>query len=223
MRKIGMIVAVEDEALRQKYGEGYDLKDGHGTTLYQTQKSQVYALQSGAGEIFAAAATQYLIDRYEVAAVLNYGVVGACSDAMKAGETCIVNRVVHHQYDLSAADGVPAGRYLEYPDQWLLVNEDLVNKAVEAFPYLRLAACASGDKFMGDPAEKLFLHEEFGADICDMEAAAILLTCDRNRVPCLMIKTVSDSVRGGAEEYWNEKDRTARACLDIVDRLIDEL
>lgn len=38
MKKIGLIVAVEDEALRQKYGEGYDLQDGHGTVLYQTRQ-----------------------------------------------------------------------------------------------------------------------------------------------------------------------------------------
>ena len=57
MRKIGLIVAVEEEAMRQKYGEGYDLNDGYGTVLYQTAKSQVYALYSGAGEIFAPTAT----------------------------------------------------------------------------------------------------------------------------------------------------------------------
>ena len=47
MRKIGLIVAVEEEAMRQKYGEGYDLNDGYCTVLYQTAKSQVYALYSG--------------------------------------------------------------------------------------------------------------------------------------------------------------------------------
>ena len=45
MRKVGMVVAVEGEALRQKYGEGYDLNDGRGTRLYQTQKTQLYAIQ----------------------------------------------------------------------------------------------------------------------------------------------------------------------------------
>ena len=33
MRKIGLIVAVEEAALLQKYGEGYDLNDGYGTEL----------------------------------------------------------------------------------------------------------------------------------------------------------------------------------------------
>lgn len=223
MKKIGLIVAVEDEALQQKYGEGYNLQDGHGTVLYQTRQCQVYALHSGAGEIFAASATQYLIDRYEVATVLNYGVVGACMEELRTGETCIVERVVYHQYDISAVDGVPLGRYLEYPEVWLPVNKELLSKASAACSGLRLVTCASGDKFMDDPAEKLRLYKEFGADICDMEAAAILLTCDLNRVPCLFIKTVSDGVRGGASEYWSEKDQTARTCLDIVAQIIDEL
>lgn len=223
MKKIGLIVAVEDEALRQKYGEGYDLQDGHRTVLYQTRQCQVYALHSGAGEIFAASATQYLIDRYGVAMVLNYGVVGACTEALRVGETCIVNRVVHYQYDISAADGVRPGRYLEYAEVWIPADKELLRKATAAHPNLRLATCASEDKFVADPAEKLRLGGEFDADICDMEAAAILLTCNRNQVPCLLIKTVSDGVRGGASEYWSEKDWTARSCLDIVGQIIDEL
>ena len=223
MKRIGMVVAVEEEALRRKYGEGYDLHDGHGTELYQTQMVQVYAIRSGAGEIFAAAATQYIIDRYNVDAVVNYGVVGSCTEEMEAGEPCIVEYVVHHEYDISAVDGVPVGRYLEYPSVRIPVNRELLEKAAGVCPGLKRVVCASGNKFMGDPADKLRLHEEFGADICDMEAAAILLTCDRNRVPCLMVKTVSDGVRGGASEYWAEKDRTARSCLDIVDRIIGEL
>lgn len=223
MRKIGLIVAVEGDALHQKYGDGYDLRDGYGTVLYQTSKTQVYALLSGAGEIFAAAATQYLIDRYEVAAVLNYGVVGGCREDLLANEPCIVDRVVHYQYDLSDVDGVPAGRYLEYPEPWIWTNEALRDAASKEFPNLRHVCCASGDKFMGAVEDKLWLSKEFGADICDMEAAAILLTCNRNRVPCLMIKTVADSVRGGAAEYWAEKGRTSSTCLDIVDKLIDEM
>ena len=153
MRKIGLIVAVEEEAMRQKYGEGYDLNDGYGTVLYQTAKSQVYALYSGAGEIFSAAATQYLIDRYEVAAVLNYGVVGGCREDLMADEPCLVDCVVHWQYDLSDVDGVPVGRYMEYPDRRLKTDERLMKMASRMFPNLRHVCCASGDKFMGKAEE----------------------------------------------------------------------
>ena len=33
-----------------------------------------------------------------------------------------------------------------------------------------------------------------------MEAAAIVMTCDRAGIPCLLIKAVSDGVTGGEEE-----------------------
>ena len=134
MRKVGMVVAVEGEALRQKYGEGYDLNDGRGTRLYQTQKTQLYAIQCGAGEIFAASATQYLIDRYEVCMVLNFGIVGACDSLLKVGDTCVVDRVVHYQYDLSDVDGVPAGRYLEYDRRRIPTSRELADKAVALVP-----------------------------------------------------------------------------------------
>lgn len=152
MRKVGLVVAVEDDALRQRFGEGHPTKDKMGVILYQTKNCQLYAVRCGAGEIYAAAATQYLIDKYKVAAVLNYGVVGGCTDALHPGEVCVVVKVVHYQYDLFAVDNVPAGRYLEYPDRLLPVSTAFTDLAS---PELHRVVCASGDKFVGDAAEKL--------------------------------------------------------------------
>ena len=56
-----------------------------------------------------------------------------------------------------------------------------------------------------------------------MEAAGILLTCNRNRVPCLMIKAVSDGIEGGAEEFKSEILRSSKLCLEITDRIIHSI
>lgn len=223
MKKYGLIVAVEEEALKQRLGDGYDLADDRGTVLYQTGRCQLYALRCGAGEIYAASATQFLIDRYGVEAIINYGVVGACSDEIGVGETCLVSGVAHYQYDLSAVDNVPVGRHPEYPERLLATDSGLLAKALDAVPELRCVICASGDMFVDSAEDKLWLHDEFGADICDMEAAGILLTCDSCRVPCLLIKTVSDGVSGGAEEYWQEKDGSASECLDAATLIFNAL
>ena len=37
------------------------------------------------------------------------------------------------------------------------------------------------------------LREEFGCDICEMELAALALVCERNHIPLLSVKVVSDS------------------------------
>ena len=83
--------------------------------------------------------------------------------------------------------------------------------------------CASADKFVGTEAKKRALHERWQADICEMEAAGIVLTCARRGVPCLLIKTVSDAITGGAEDFNRELDRSAGICLEIADRIIREL
>ena len=41
---------------------------------------KVYTILSGIGEILAAAATQHLIDKYNVTFIFNYGVVGSLVD-----------------------------------------------------------------------------------------------------------------------------------------------
>ena len=56
-----------------------------------------------------------------------------------------------------------------------------------------------------------------------MEAAGIVLICNRNNVPCLLIKSVSDSIEGGAEEFRNTVNEAAALCLNIADKIISEL
>ena len=56
-----------------------------------------------------------------------------------------------------------------------------------------------------------------------MESAGIVLTCNRNEIPCILIKIVSDSISGGYEEFLETKDTAAVMCLDILDRVIKQI
>ena len=53
-----------------------------------------------------------------------------------------------------------------------------------------------------------------------MELAAIALTCARCGVPCLSVKTVSDGVDGGAEEFRTGLKRTAEICLELTEKIM---
>ncbi|MBQ5326692.1 MAG: 5'-methylthioadenosine nucleosidase, partial [Oscillospiraceae bacterium] len=90
-------------------------------------------------------------------------------------------------------------------------------------PDLMPVICASADKFVAEPQQKINLNKQFGAHICEMEAAGIVLICNRNNVPCLLIKCVSDSIEGGADEFWSTVNEAAAMCLDIVNEIIKEL
>ena len=177
MRKIGILVAVEDEALEWKFGKGKRLDDLFKTTVYNTRGYTMYAVHSGAGEIFAAAATQRMIDCFSVDTVVNFGIAGACAEELKDGGLCIVRDVVHYQHDVSEVDQVETGRYSEFESVQIHADISLIEKASSALPDASIVVCASGDKFVAKPYEKLSLSKNFGAAICDMEAAGVLGNC----------------------------------------------
>lgn len=225
MKKIGMIVAVEMSAVLKRYGTAAEVELSHGFEIhsYQAENYMLYVVNAGVGEIAAAAATQELISRYGVELVVNFGVVGGLTEEMAQTKTCIIEKLVHYDFDLAEIDSVPVGQYPGYDSIYIPTTPELVDKAVELVPELKRVTCASADKFIGTTEKKRSLHERFGADICEMEAAGIVLTCNRNGVPVLSIKTVSDGISGGAEDFYAEVLNSSLICLDITDRIIKEL
>ncbi|MBQ5405040.1 MAG: 5'-methylthioadenosine/S-adenosylhomocysteine nucleosidase [Oscillospiraceae bacterium] len=225
MKRIGMLVAVEMGAVLSRYGKAMaeETRCGFRVFTYDMGEYLLYVIGSGAGEIAAAAACQLLIDRYEAELVVNFGVVGGLTAEMARTKTCVVEKVVHYDFDTSAYDGTVPGQYCEYPDVYLPATAELVRRAREIAPELKPVICASADKFVDGKEAKSALHERFGADICEMEAAAVVLTCNRSGVPCLLIKTVSDGLAGGAEEFGVALRHTSELCLAVADKIIREL
>lgn len=225
MKRIGFLVAVEIDALLARYGAPRErLREGGFEVLrYADETREIFAVNAGAGELAAAAATQLLISVFRVDLVLNYGVVGGLTEEMKLARCCVVERVVHYDFDASAWQGWEPGRYAAYPTPYIPATPALVKKAREIAPELRAVTCASADKFVGSAEQKRALHERWGADICEMEAAGIVLTCNRAGIPCLLIKTVSDGITGGAAEFQREMDRSAALALELADKILREL
>ena len=225
MKKIGMLVAVEMDAVLRRYGTAKRVENRHGFEIhvYDMGQYELYVMRSGAGEIAAAAATQMLIDRYEVELVVNFGVVGGLTEEMGQTKTCLVERVVHYDFDTSAYDNTLPGQYFQYPDIYLLPTPSLVARAAAVCPELKRVTCASGDKFVAGEEAKSALHQRWDADICEMEAAAVVLTCDRSGIPCLLIKTVSDGLTQGGEDFGTALAHTSALCLEVADRIIREL
>ena len=225
MKKIGLLVAVEMDAVLERYGAPAEKTRCGGFELfrYDNEAYSILAVHAGAGEIAAAAAAELLIAVCGVDLVVNFGVVGGLTPEMALARTVVVERVVHYDFDTSEVDWAEPGRYLDYPTPYLPATPELVERALAIAPELKKVTCASADKFVGRAEAKRALHERWGADICEMESAAVVLTCNRAGVPCLLIKTVSDAIGGGAEEFNREIARSAALCLEIADRIIREL
>lgn len=112
--KIGMIVAVMDEinAMLSEMGEPIETitADGFDIRRYSVSGNDLYVAKSGAGEIYASAATQLLISKYGVQLIVNFGICGGLTPEMSLCRTCVVEKVIHYDYDVSAIDGTEVGR-----------------------------------------------------------------------------------------------------------------
>lgn len=224
-KKIGVVVAIEIDAVLSKYGKSKEVieKNGYAVHTYENEKCLMYVLVSGAGEIAAAAGTQFLITEFGVDMILNFGVVGALTEEMATAELCVVEKLIHYDFDTTGWLNLPIGCYPDRSSAYVSADEALINKAMEVYPALKKVVCASADKFVDDKEAKKQMHDKYGADICEMEAAGIVLTCSRNKVPCLLIKAVSDSLIGGGKEFLTELNRVSLICFDVVDKIINKL
>ena len=52
---------------------------------------------------------------------------------------------------------------------------------------------ATGEKFVADPRFGEYLQKEFGALACEMEGGAIAHACLVNKIPCAVLRTISDN------------------------------
>lgn len=225
--KIGMIVAIPEEidALFRTCGSpiGTDTAPGYTVYCYSIEGHTVYVAGSGAGEIAASSTTQYLITKYGAELIVNFGVCGGLTADMGLQRTVVVEKAVHYDYDASPFDGSAPGQYLIYPDVYIPADQELLRMACESEPTLKPVICASGDKFVENPAFKAQLHTQFGAEICEMEAAGILLTTNRNQVPALLIKGVSDSVDGDSAEFARMVHESAEVCVRVLINALSKL
>lgn len=220
---LGIIVATKEE------GRSFDLHFRrlivqqeaihHSYTVYRYRAQEIspdleiVLIESGVGEINAAAATQYLIDTFHVEKIINYGIAGGINDFSSG--IGIVNRIIHYDYDISTDPYQRSpGKYKDQKDIYLRPEVDLL--ADKHTPTVRKFTCVSGDKFITPGEAKFKMYKKFGADVCEMEAAAIVRVCNRNHIPCGFVKGISDGVEEGIHELEMNAKNISNRCVHLI-------
>lgn len=223
--RIGIVVATESERIPffEVFGEPkieyFELGNQEIAIWKNRYYDEIFLMRSGIGEIAAAITTQRLIDRLCVGAIVNYGVAGGLSEEHFDEKVGIVKSVVHYDFDASLdAKYVPG----QYPGEDLFITPkknavlDFITDDIPKF------VCASADKVVPGGELKRKLHRDFGADICEMEAAGVVLTCNRNNVPCTLIKAISDGVDEDIEAFDQHVYGASKKCVELIAELIEK-
>ena len=185
-------------------------------------------VRCGIGKVNAAACAQILADEFGVTHVVNTGVAGSLDNRIEIGDVVVSTDAVHHDMDVTglgyAPGEVPQVGTVAFP-----ANDGMRERAVEAchqvVPEIGVfeGRVASGDQFIAASAQKQRIRAAFEDVVaCEMEGAAIGQVCYVNRVPCAILRAISDGGdEGAALDYPTflsaAADTAARALLRFTE------
>ena len=147
----------------------------------------------GVGKVNAAMGTQIAIDELGAEVIINIGYAGGLNGSLEVGKIYEISHAVQYDFDLTQLNGTKIGTLDECKENFLALD------ALSLYPLKKLA---TGDRF-NDSAEDFKLLTELGADIRDMEGAAVAQVCMHAKVELRAYKVISDLAGSGSttEQY----------------------
>ncbi|HOV06260.1 MAG TPA: 5'-methylthioadenosine/S-adenosylhomocysteine nucleosidase [Anaerolineaceae bacterium] len=203
---IGVIISAkaEWEATLEAYPEARVQSSPLGDYFLQENTHyQLVFFHEGWGKVAAAAATQYLIDRWQPQLLINLGTCGGFKEKISTGEIILVRETIIYDIIERMGDAREAlERYSVFLDLSFLA---------EPFPQpVRVGRLLSADQDI-DPDQVIRLNQEFGAIAADWESGAIAWTARCNQLPLLILRGVSDLVGVDGGELYQQGDFAKKA------------
>ncbi|QJB71299.1 phosphorylase family protein [Mycoplasma sp. 1654_15] len=191
----------EAKTVKTPYGIGY---------IFQLKSFNIYYFQVAIGLINAAAACQYLIDKYNIKTVFNYGAVGTSNSKLKIGEIIFPNKI----YLSDAETPWYSFGQTPYEKQYYLNNFSNVNEDINL---------ASSNAFISDLNRLAYIQKHIDVNIFDMEAFALAHVCFKNKVKFKTLKYVSDYIgQNSSSEIVNAniKKGSLKALSKVFDFIV---
>lgn len=224
VRATGVVVLIpataEWTAVRARFPAAAIEHAPHGEWFVATfPRGRATFVHGGWGKVAAASSTQYAIDTFHPALLVNLGTAGGFDGLARAGDVVLVTRATI--YDIVERMGDPAEAIADYA----------TTLATTAWPprlrdRVHAAAIVSADQDL-DPAAIAQLAARYHAVAGDWESGAIAWVAARNHTPLVILRGVSDVVTPagdltyGATQTWEQVARATMARL--IDLLGDAL
>lgn len=232
MNKIGIIAAMDEEVeeIKKKMKKIRENKIYNLVFFEGIINEKSYVLvKCGVGKVNAARTTQIMIEHYELQYIINVGSAGAVNDELSIGDIVIGEKLVQHDFDITAF-GHKKG-YITDTGNFFFSDKVLVQrmkKIIEELSYNKeegkckaiVGTIASGDIFCTELKMKEKIRNKFQAECVEMEAAAIAQVCYLDKVPFVVIRSISDTPNGNNQIDFNEFVTFAsKRCADFVEKI----
>ena len=192
-------------------------------TLYG---KKIVVAECGIGKVFAAICAEAMILSFNPDVIINTGVAGGLSSALKIGDIAVAESVVQHDMDTSPL-GDPVGllsgiNIVNIPCD-KKVSEMLVSAVKARDINCVTGVIASGDQFINGAEKKNWLIETFDAVSCEMEGASIGHVCYVNKVPFGVVRSISDGADDDSNMDYPEFCRlAAKNSTEVIKTFVKE-
>ena len=172
------------------------------------------------GKIQASIATTYLLENYSVDKIINIWIAGNISGTdLKIWDVVLPNTFIQHDiylpFEWEHLDYAKKPIFLEYA---VWENYDL-----QKFWLMLNWVCVTWDEFIDNEEKILDLRINFWADVCEMEAFAILSVAREYDMldKCIVIKAVSDGADNESKEaHMTNLDFAIENSVSILDFIL---
>lgn len=216
----------ETEALASRLTNTKTIQvEGLSFTQGQLGGKNVVLGRTGFGKVNAASAATLVIHHFRPEGVIFTGTAGGLNPDFIQGDVVIGANVAHHDFGRiePKSNENPTGfspwqtrspiTGIQNP-LFFPADERLRTAALKAAQTVKLipaeggtqvrppkvfeAVVVTGDSFISDRAKSQELNKQFEADAVEMEGAAVAQVCWQFKVPCLIIRSISDRADGSA-------------------------
>ncbi|EAL2830755.1 5'-methylthioadenosine/adenosylhomocysteine nucleosidase [Campylobacter lari] len=178
------------------------------------------------GKVNSTLSATIMIEKFKAELMLFTGVAGAFNPSLEIGDLIYATKLAQYDLDITAF-GHPLG-YVPGNEIFIKTDDKLNNLAIEVAKELGVklqsGIIATGDEFICDENKKSKIREIFNADACEMEGASVALVCDALKIPCLVLRSMSDKAGEKAEFDFDEfVEKSAKISANFVLKICEKL
>ncbi|EGG0462215.1 5'-methylthioadenosine/adenosylhomocysteine nucleosidase [Campylobacter lari] len=194
--------------------------------LAKYKNHELIIAYSKIGKVNSTLSAAIMVEKFKAELLLFTGVAGAFNPSLEIGDLIYATKLAQYDLDITAF-GHPLG-YVPGNEIFIKTDDKLNNLAIEVAKELGVklqsGVIATGDEFICDENKKAKIREIFNADACEMEGASVALVCDALKIPCLILRSMSDKAGEKAEFDFDEfVEKSAKISANFVLKICEKL
>lgn len=178
-------------------------------------------VKCGVGKVNSARTAQILIDKFDIACIINTGSAGSVNSTLNIGDIVVGTKLVQHDFDVTAF-GREKG-FISDTGKFFESDKNLIEKCKIVKiknQNILFGTIASGDIFCTDINMKNKIRDKFNCDCIEMEGAAIAQVCFLSNIPFIIIRSISDTPNGTNNIDFNTYlEFASKNCAEFIKQL----